>query len=152
MDMGELARSVLGSFLGTIGFAMLVRVPRRAWLPSGGIAALVYLVYCLLPRIGLSEYSAVFFATLFGSILGHLVARRMKIINTVYLMSAIVPVVPGLGLYRMMAFFGQKEMSLGSSEGLHAMIVIAMMALGLVMSSFLDRLIHKKTEPHEIEK
>ena len=59
-------------------------------------------------------------------------------------MSAIVPVVPGLGLYRMMASLGQGQMSQGASQGVQAMIIIAMTALGLVMGSFLDRLIHDK--------
>ena len=140
----EALRYLAGSFFGTVGFAMLARVPRRAWLASGVIASLVYLVYWQLPWMGISEYLAVFCGSFLGSILGHLCARRMRIINTVYLMSAIVPVVPGLGLYRMMASLGQGQMSQGASQGVQAMIIIAMTALGLVMGSFLDRLIHDK--------
>ena len=42
----------------------------------------------------------------------------MKIIGTVFLMSAIVPVVPGLGLYRMMAALGQGQLSSGAELGI----------------------------------
>ena len=142
--MAEILRYLLGSFFGTVGLAVIVRVPRRALLPAGIIASLVYMVYWLLPLAGISEYMAAFCGSLLGSILGHLCARRMRIINTVYLMSAIVPVVPGLGLYRMMASLGQGQMSQGAAQGVHAMIIIAMTALGLVMGSFLDRLIHER--------
>ncbi len=140
----ELLLYSAGSFFGTIGFAMLARAPRRTWIPSGFNAVLVYLVYWLVPLTGLSEYTGVFFGALLGSILGHFCARKMKMINTIYLMASIVPVVPGLGLYRMMASMGQGMTNQGISEGVHAMIIIAMTALGLAMGSFLDRIIHRK--------
>ena len=107
MPWEELLRAILGAFFGTVGFAMLVHTPRRAWLASGLIAAFSYLVYWLLTRFGFSDPSSIFLGSLFGSLAGQLCARKMKIIGTVFLMSAIVPVVPGLGLYRMMAFLGQ---------------------------------------------
>ena len=141
----DLLRYVPGAFFGAVGFAMLTRVPRRALLPSGLIAALVYLVYCLMTMAGISEYAAVFCGCLLGSILGHVCARRMRIINTVYMMAAIVPVVPGLGLYRTMASLGQGQMHQGASQGVQAMIIIAMTALGLIMGSFLDRMVHHQS-------
>ena len=144
MAFQDALRYLLGAFFGTVGFDMLARVPRRAWLPSGLIASLVYLVYWLLPMTGVSEYMAVFCGSLLGSILGQLWARRSRMINTVFLMSAIVPVVPGLGLYRTMASLGQGHITQGASQGIQAMIIIAMTALGLVFGSFLDRQIHHK--------
>ena len=144
-SLADLLRYLPGAFFGAVGFAMLTRVPRRSLLPSGAIAALVYLVYCLMTMAGISEYMAVFCGCLLGSVLGHICARRMRIINTVYLMSAIVPVVPGLGLYRMMASLGQGQMHQGASQGVQAMIIIAMIALGLIMGSFLDRILHEKS-------
>ena len=142
MPFSEVLRYMLGSFAGTVGFAWLCRSPKKSWIPSGIIATLVYLIYLLLPMTGLSVYMSVFCGSFFGSLAGHLCARWMKMINTVFLMSAIVPVVPGLGLYRMMAYLGQGQMTRGAGEGIQAMIIIAMTALGLVMGSFLDRLIH----------
>ena len=56
----------------------------------------------------------------------------MKIIGTVFLMSAVVPVVPGLGLYRMMEALGRGQISAGAGIGIRAMITVSMIALGLV--------------------
>ena len=102
----EILRALFGAFFGAVGFAMLVHVPKRSWFVSGLIAAFSYLVYWVFLRVGLSDPTSVFLGSFLGSIAGHLCARKMKIIGTVFLMSAVVPVVPGLGLYRMMAFFG----------------------------------------------
>lgn len=148
----EALQALLGAFFGTLGFAWLMRIPRKAWLPAGIIASLVYLLDWGLIQLGVSEYLAVFCGTLFGSLAGHIYARRMKMINTIFLMSAIVPVVPGLGLYRTMAAFGDGKTALGADLGVHAMMIIGMTALGLAMGSFPDRLFHRerKTEKNTV--
>jgi len=137
----QLLRAILGAFFGAIGFAMLVHAPKRSWLVSGLIAALSYLVYWLLVYWGIADPMAIFIGALFGSLCGLLAARLMKMIGTVFLMSAIVPVVPGLGLYRTMAALGQGSISYGVSIGVQAMITIAMIALGLGAGAFIDRLL-----------
>ena len=144
IDWFEVFRYAAGAFFGALGFAWLVHAPKRSWLVSGLIAAAAFLLYWFLTRYGLSDPLSVFCGAWFGSMAGHLAARWMKIINTVFLMSAVVPVVPGLGLYRMMAYFGQGQTAMGADLGVQAMITIAMIALGLMMGSFLDRVLHHR--------
>ena len=141
----EILRALFGAFFGAVGFAMLVHVPKRSWFVSGLIAAFSYLVYWVFLRVGLSDPTSVFLGSFLGSIAGHLCARKMKIIGTVFLMSAVVPVVPGLGLYRMMAFFGQGRISDGADMGTHAMITVAMIALGLGAGALIDRILQSRS-------
>ena len=143
-SLEQLLHALIGSFFGALGFAGLVHVPKKAVLPSGFIAALTYLLYWALEWLGISDPMAIFIGALFGSLAGQWLARRMKMIGTIFLMAAIVPVVPGLGLYRMMSFLGQGLTGAGAREGIQAMITIAMTALGLGMGSFLDRVFHHK--------
>ena len=138
----ELLRAVCGAFFGTVGFAMLVHIPKRAWLVSGLVAVFSYLLYWGLLRLGLSDPASIFLGALFGSLTAQLCARKMKIISTVFLISAIVPVVPGLGLYRMMSYLGQGQLAEGGDQGIRAMMTIGMIALGLGAGAFLDRLFH----------
>ena len=134
-------RAVFGAFVGAVGFAMLVHVPKRTWLPSGIIAGLSYLLYWALVRAGLSDPVGIFIGSLFGSLAGQVYARRMKLIRTVFLMAAIVPVVPGLGLYRMMAYIGQGRTTDGVDMGIAAMTTIVMIVLGMSAGSFIDRIL-----------
>lgn len=140
----ELLRLTAGAFFGALGFSWLVHAPMRSCFPAGLVAAVSYLLYWFLQRAGVADALAVFCGALLGSMLGHLLARRMKIIHTVFLMAAIVPVVPGLGLYRMMASLGRGETLQGANLGIDAMITIAMLALGLSMGTFLNRVITGK--------
>ena len=137
----QILRALLGSFFGAVGFAMLVHVPRRSWLVSGLVASFSYLLYWALTLLGLPDPVSIFLGSLAGGLAGLLCARLMKIIGTVFLMSAIVPVVPGLGLYRMMAALGQGQLSAGAELGIRAMITVAMIALGVGAGAFLDRVL-----------
>ena len=136
----QILRAVFGSFFGAVGFAMLMHVPKRSWLVSGLVAVLSYMVYWFMCCVGLPEPMAIYIGAFFGSFAGLFCARRMKIIGTVFLMSAVVPVVPGLGLYRMMAALGQRQIGAGASIGIEAMITVAMIALGLGAGAYADRL------------
>ena len=144
MILDEILRAVFGALIGTMGFAMLVHVPRRALPVTGLIAALSYLVYWGALRIGLSDPTSIFLGSLFGSVTGQFCARKLKIIGTVFLMAAIVPVVPGLGLYRMMAYLGQNRISDGANMGIRAMITIGMIALGLGAGAMISRIIRSR--------
>ena len=141
----EILRAVFGAFFGTVGFAMLVHIPKKAWLASGLVASFSYLVYWFFLRLGLSDPSSIFLGSLFGSLAGLLCARKMKIIGTVFLMSAVIPVVPGLGLYRMMAYLGQGRIMDGADMGIRAMITVAMIALGLGAGAMIDRMLHSRS-------
>lgn len=142
----QLLRAVLGAFFGTVGFAMLVHMPKRAWFVSGLVASLSYLVYWGLTALQFSDPMAIFIGSLFGAVAGLLCARMMKIIGTVFLMSAVVPVVPGLGLYRMMAALGQGQIAAGADLGIRAMITVAMIALGVGAGAFADRVLWSRSK------
>ena len=66
----QIVRAVFGAFFGTLGFAMLVHVPKRAWFVSGLIASLSYLLYWFMTCLGLPDPMAIFIGALFGSLAG----------------------------------------------------------------------------------
>ncbi len=142
MTFTDAVRILLGSFVGTLGFAYLLHAPRRAMLPASLVGAGAYFLYWALTLTGLSEPFCVFLGTLCGSLAGHLCARRMKMISTIFLTLSIVAIVPGLGLYRTMSLLGSGETTAGAQQGVQAMTSIAMIALGMGVGGFVDRLLH----------
>ena len=138
----NLLTAFVSSFFGTLGFAVLLRAPRRAWIPSSLCGALAYTLYIGLLALGLSEAASIFAGSLFGSLMGQFLARRMKMIGTIFNTLAIVAFVPGLGLYRCMALLAGGSPDAGVRAGVQAMVSILMIALGLGMGSFLFRMRH----------
>lgn len=139
--IAEVASIILFSFVGNFGFAILLHVPKKAWVPASIIGGVAYGLYWALMLLGVSEPGAIFCGALLGSLLAQWCARRMRMIGTIFVTLSIVSLVPGLGLYRFMALLGQKENALGLQAGVAAMMGIGMIALGIGLGSFLFRVI-----------
>ncbi len=134
--------ALLTSFVGTLGFSVLLHTPRRAWLPGSCIGAVGYTLYwALIAWGGLSEPAAIFIGSLVASLLAQYAARRMRMIASIFATLAIIAFVPGLGLYRCMSLLAQGDTSLGLQTGIAAMANILMITLGLGVGSFIFRVI-----------
>ena len=134
----------VSAFVGTLGFAILIRAPRRAMAVASLNGTMAYMLYWVLGRLGFSEPAAVFVGSLFGALMALLCARRMQMISTVFLALSIVAFVPGLGLYRCMQLLGAGDTHAGAQQGVAAMMSIAMIALGQGVGSFVFRALRKK--------
>ena len=129
----------LSSFVGTLGFSVILHAPKKSWLSAASLGGLSYAMYWLLMQLGVGDPLANFAAALTVSLLAQFCARRMQMIATIFVALSIIPLVPGLGLYRCMSLLGQGKNAAGLQAGVAAMIAIMMIALGLAMGAFIFR-------------
>lgn len=139
--MIEWITTLISSFFGTLGFALLLHAPKKAWLPASIIGGISYTMYILLLHLGAHQAAAMFAAALVGSLLAQGCARKMRMIATIFITLSIVSLVPGLGLYRCMEYLGAGQNTAGLQAGVSAMIDIMMIALGIGVGSFLFRML-----------
>ena len=132
---------LVSSFVGTLGFAIFMHAPKRAWFPASAIGGVAYALYWLLMQCGVYAPMSIFIGALLGSILGQYCARRMRMIASIFVLLSMIPLVPGLGLYRCMHYLAQEMYGAGADAGVRAMVDIVMIALGLAVGSFIYRLI-----------
>ena len=130
---------LVSSFVGTLGFAIFMHAPKRAWIPASAIGGVAYTVYWALLQGGVYEPMSIFIGALLGSILGQYCARRMRMIATIFVLLSMIPLVPGLGLYRCMHYLAQEMYGAGADAGVRAMVDIVMIALGLAVGNFIFR-------------
>ncbi|MBQ2929958.1 MAG: threonine/serine exporter family protein [Clostridia bacterium] len=140
---------LISSFVGTFGFAIFMHAPKRAWLPASAIGGTAYTLYWVLLQFSMYEPMAMFLAALVGSMLGQYCARRMQMIASIFVLLAMIPLVPGLGLYRCMSYLAQEMYGAGADAGVRAMVDIVMIALGLAVGSFIFRLIANRPHLHK---
>ena len=133
----------LSSAVGTYGFAIFMHAPKRAWLPASTIGGVAYLLYWALMQLGLNDPTAIFIGALLGSVLGQYCARRMRMIASIFVLLSMIPLVPGLGLYRCMHYLAQEMYGAGADAGVRAMVDVVMIALGLAVGSYIFRLIFR---------
>ena len=89
---------VLAAALGTVAFALLFGVPRKYYPYCGLIGGAGWLMYCLLEPV-LNAAEATFFASVLVIFLSRMGAVREKCPVTIFLISGIIPLVPGAGIY-----------------------------------------------------
>ena len=145
---GGLLEAFITSFLATIGFAAVLRAPQRSWIPASLIGSAGYVIYWLLLKAGMNDPNAIFIGSCAASLLAQFTARRLQMIATIFSVLAIIPCVPGYGLYQCMFYLGQGELSRGASIGVSAMASILMIALGLAVGGFIFRFIMSVRQRH----
>ncbi|MBQ3196133.1 MAG: threonine/serine exporter family protein [Clostridia bacterium] len=138
----------LASAVSIFFFALSVRSGRKNSIVAGLIGAASYVLYMLLSR-RLSEVGAVFFATLFGCICAETVARIMKAPATVFSIPIIIPLVPGLMLYRTMLSFGQGDNSGGVDGAVSTLLVAGSMSLAVTLATLAARLVTEAQHKHK---
>lgn len=93
-------KAVVFSSIAILGFALYFEIPRRYLIPVGVIALVSWAVYLLTDSMGLSAAWASFFAALVSDFLAYFCARSLKAPVILFLLGGILPLVPGVGIYR----------------------------------------------------
>ena len=132
-----LLRAIVSGFLGAAGFGALLHAPRKGILWGAVIGSVGYTAYWLIFQLTGSEVPAMFVGALLAAVLGQIAARKLPMISTVFVTIAILPLVPGIGLYRAMSAMGQGDMMTGAKTAVHAMSLILMIVMGTGIGSAL---------------
>ena len=93
-------------FLASVGFALLFNIERKHIILGGIIGGIGSVCYFALFDYGYaSEAVAIFFASIFVSLVSEIMARIVKCPTTIFLTCAIIPLVPGGKIYYTMSAF-----------------------------------------------
>lgn len=135
-------------FIATFFFACVMNAPKKSIIYSAFIADIGYLIYYYLFNNN-QEVLAFFLGTLAIALLGELFARIIKMPANIFIFPAVVPIVPGIGMYKTMLAFVRNDIDKALQLGVKNIInIIAMaMAIGLIsllMSYYPNVLNHKK--------
>ncbi|HPY94535.1 MAG TPA: threonine/serine exporter family protein [Clostridia bacterium] len=129
--MDSLIRA-LACMAAAICFGKLLRQPRSTLVFTALIGLLGYAVYQLVG--GLLGF---FLSGLLVGILCELTARVAERTTTLFLISSIIPTVPGLGLYRTMMALSENDLERAGALGLETLAGIGAIALALTFAAIL---------------
>lgn len=135
--------SILSAFISTIGFSIVFHVQKKHLLICGATGAISWAIYLLLNQKGNSSVLASFLATLVVTALSYLLAKKRKTPITVFLIAGIIPLVPGLGLYRMMYALLEEDYSLALDYATLTFEIAGVIAGAIVIISLLPLLWRK---------
>ena len=124
--------AALGAFGGTLGYAYILNAPKKTILPASFIGLFGYMAYVLLGMAGMGTISAYFLSTVLVSVVCEIEARVMRMPSTIFLLSALVPLVPGYNFYLALV---EDRGAAAAREGLVAVQIVAAIAIGAAVTS-----------------
>ena len=126
---------VVASFAGSFGFALLYNLRgKKLWMAgiSGMISWITYLiVWNQIPSIFVTNLIAAAVATVYAETM----ARILKTPVTVFLITGIIPLVPGGNLYYTMNYVLAKQWHLSSLYGQKTLLIAIAVAGGIMVAS-----------------
>ncbi|WP_461205143.1 threonine/serine exporter family protein [Clostridium sp. DL1XJH146] len=129
--------------LSTLGFAGVFNIRGRNLAFAslgGGIGWIVYL-FCIQGNLSVSL--ALFAASAAVSIYSEIMARVLKKPVTIFALSAIIPLVPGYGMYYTMSEFISGNIEKAAYTGLETLINAGSIATGIILISSATRAFFK---------
>jgi uncharacterized membrane protein YjjP (DUF1212 family) len=150
-DLKEVSVMALGAAICGSAFAFASYAPRRSLLPIGAVAAVAMVISGSGVLGGIGRTWPTAFAAFFVGLVSYTVAGRMRVPPLVVVVPAIVPMLPGLSIYRGLSLL--TEGGGQTSDGLLAIITAASVAIALASGVILGEFVAQplKREAHRLE-
>ena len=130
----------IGAFGGTLGYAFLLNAPLCTVLPASLTGLLGYVLYeVMMNLMGQGMIFSYFAATVVIAVICEIAARIMRTPSTIFLLTALVPLVPGYTFYCTMLAIVEHNGQAFASYGLEAVQIVAAIAVGAAVTSTLFR-------------
>jgi len=138
----EIGLTALGSAIAAGAFAFASYSPRRALLPVAAVAAVAVTISESVQVPGIGRSWSVATAALFVGLVGYAVARRLRVPPLIVVVSAVVPMLPGIAIYRGLSLLGEgsrRDTSLGLVALIGAASVALALAAGVILGEYLTQ-------------
>ncbi|MBQ9843440.1 MAG: threonine/serine exporter family protein [Oscillospiraceae bacterium] len=139
MDLTGLIQIFTG-FLGSLGFSILFNIRgRKLWVASlGGLIS--WTIFLLLEPVFPGEASRYFFAAAAVTVYSEVFARILKTPTTTFLVSSIVPLIPGGSLYYTMNYALNEQWDLFVQKAFSTLELALALAVGIIAITTLTRM------------
>ena len=125
-----LGLTALGAAVAAAAFAFASYSPKRVLLPVALMAGVAITISQSIQAPGIARSWSVAIAALAVGLVGYSLAQRLRVPPLILVVSAVVPMLPGVSIYRGLSLLGQGSRR-DTAEGLVALIAAASVALAL---------------------
>jgi uncharacterized membrane protein YjjP (DUF1212 family) len=147
----EVSMMAVGGAICAAGFAFASYAPRRSLAPIGLVAAAAMVIAHTVSIGDIGRTWPTALAAFFVGLVSYTVAGRLRVPPLVVVVSAVVPMLPGLSIYRGLSLLAEGGSQ--TSAGLLAMVTAASVAIALSSGVILGEYVAQplKREAHRLE-
>ncbi|MFR7990934.1 MAG: threonine/serine exporter family protein [Anaerovoracaceae bacterium] len=141
-----MAVQLMSAFLGSIGFAIILKIKGKQIVYAGIGGLVTWLIYLLTFEELHSDFTCNLIAAVFVAVYAEVMARINKAPATIFLTAAAVPLIPGGKLYYTMYGIVSENRQMFEENGTSAITIALAISLGFVavavVNKYLNRLKH----------
>jgi uncharacterized membrane protein YjjB (DUF3815 family) len=123
------------ALIASFAFAIVFNIKLNKLLFSALGGFVGQLTFALFQLIISNDVVLYLFATIAISLYAEIMARLTSAPTTIYLAVALIPLVPGGGMYYTMLYFINGAMDLGIATGVHTLLISGALAMGIILVS-----------------
>lgn len=131
------------SFIATLTFGILFNIKGEKLFYSALGGGISYLLYFVLLSAGYSQISSTFFVSILIGTYGEIMARVIKTPVTIFIISAIIPLVPGGGLYYTMYYTISENYSEALKYGMDTFQIAVIIVISVLLVGTISKFINK---------
>ncbi len=135
-------KTVIFIFIGTLSVAGSANVRAKQLFLCGIGGVISHISFFVLEYMETDEGVSVFITSAVITLYAEIMARTVKTPATVFLYSAIVPILPGRGLFHTVMYLIQKNSEGFISQGIYTIIRSVAISLGIVTASSIYKLLN----------
>jgi len=131
------------AFLSSFGFGILFNIRGKLLIVASIGGGLSWLTYLISGRLQSSIVFSLFLASLVGSIYSEIMARVYKNPVTMFIICAIIPLVPGGGMYYAILEVVKGNLNVALSTGAQTLFSAGAIAVGIVFVASISTIFKK---------
>lgn len=144
MSLLELALQVVSAFVGVVAVAITFQVPKKYLVLAGVTGAGGWFMELVMEEVLHGSIFSSFLAAFLVAVLSQIFARVCKAPVTLFLVTGILPLVPGVGMYRTVYYLLQNNHEQTSYYLSYTLQIAGMIALAIFVVDSFFRILYRK--------
>lgn len=140
----------IAAFVAVAAFSINLEIPKKHIIIVGIVGALGWVTYIVCDYFNLPNIFAYFVSALVVTILSVILSQILKAISTIFLIPGILPIVPGVAMYKMIYYLINNNLKESVYQFLQAILITGGIALAIfITESIREMQIIRKEEINE---
>lgn len=144
MELIDYILQIIAACIGTCAFAIVLHAPRKECFFCALNGAIVWFVYLMVMDLGAGITLSCTAATFVITLVSRFLSAVRKNPSTVFLISAIFPLVPGAGIYYTAYYLIMNDFAAAGAKGLETFEVAGGIVLGIIFGFVVPQGIFKR--------